>query len=219
MHTRVGAAALLAVCVLASPEAANASGPRWYGVAAWYNATTNIGSHVDMYVSQGSCVDWASGGFIAQVLWQGTDSNSGLNDWVEEGQSYGFDGKNISTFYWADNRPGIGYREHEITDIRPSVGSTYDVEIYWYTTNWIITLNSSVEGDSTSNPLYGKALETGLESTSPNSSMPYASSFRLSYRTSGSGWVTGWGNGTGIIQNSPAFAYWNLQNVNLNDGM
>ena len=210
----------LTVSFVLSPMGAAAS-QRWYGVAAWYNATTNLGSSTDMLVVSGTCADWnINWGFVASVLWQGTNNDTGLNYRVEEGYTYGWQGQNILTFYWADNRPnGGGYHEHPITDITPSQYSTYNMEIFWYHTNWLVTINSVDEGNSTNNPAYGKALETGTESTSSQSVLNSAESNNLAYDKSGSGWISGWGGATQLISNAPAYAYWNIADVNLIDGI
>ena len=211
----------LAVSCLANPMNARAQGQRWYGAATWYYADTNLGSHTDMLVSSGSCYDWSSGGFVEQTLWQGTNNDPTLNYWVEVGYTYGWKNQNILTFYWADNRPsGGGYNEHQITDITPPLWTSYDMQIYWYHTEWLVVLNGVYdEGASTNNPASGKALATGVESTSSASSMSGADSNSLSYDKSGSGWVSGWGSGTTLRQDSPAWAYWTLTDVNLTDGI
>jgi hypothetical protein len=82
-----------------------------------------------------------------------------------------------------------------------------------------VDLNGDLEGASTNNPASGKYLATGVESTASQSQLSGAESNNLAYDKSGSGWVSGWGSGTTLRQDSPAYAYWTLTDVNLTDGI
>jgi hypothetical protein len=208
------------IMFLANPMAANAAS-RSYGVTAWYSSPQSIGADVaKMLVVSGNVTDYASGGFTAQVLWQGTNNDGGLNTWIEEGYTYGWDKHNILTWYWAQNRPnGGGYSETQITDQTPHVGQNNDVEIVWALPNWDIDLNGvfeySVQGMV--NPCCGKAMETGAELTSTSSQLSDAHSYGLAYHDPVIGWVAEWTGANNWVTGG-GYAYWNLTHVNLIDG-
>lgn len=187
-----------------------ASVTHYYGVAVWFNAPQNAGTEANPYISSGSAADWSASyaGFIAQVLWEGTSNNGDY--WVEAGYIYGWQQQNIATWYWADNRPTYGYDEHQITSVPVTVGATMPVDIvYQGNDTWSITINDSAKNwRSTDNPPYSEYMSTGLESASPNSVLDGAYSSGMAYANLNYPWISSWGSGTELHNDSPANVAW-----------
>lgn len=193
----------------------------YYGIALWGSAPQNKGPYTDLYISKGSAADWASGGFIEQTLWEGPSNSPSGSYWVEAGYTYGWEGKNILTYYRADNRPnGGGYHEHQITSITPTVGTWEPIEITYVGNNqWNVYYNFTLQKDpngynsiSTNNPPYSEYMSTGSEATSSSSTLASALasaySSGMEYYTISGTWTSSWGTGTGLVCNSPASVGW-----------
>jgi len=191
-------------------------------VSRKFSTTTNEGGFANIYVPASGAADYASGGFIANVLWVGTGGSTDLSYWVEGGYTKGWHGDAIRTFYWARNTKANGYAEHKVGNATPTVGTYEPVEIQYTGSNiWSVYFNfvkaTSPDG-STANisALPNSAsLETGLESTSSGSYSANAWSNDLEYKTTGGSWSSQWPSGGTLVCDSPAAASWVTTNVKL----
>jgi hypothetical protein len=149
-RSTVGAAVL--VSALAMPATSLA---KVYGVAEWFNtATHQEGGRMTTTISPVGAADWSSGGHVNQTIWVGTNGATQLQDWVELGYTKGFEGANVLTFYWADQRPnGGGYHEHQITSVDANVGDTHKLWIvYIGNDKWNVNIGATNVATSVANP-------------------------------------------------------------------
>jgi hypothetical protein len=150
----------------------------------------------------------------------GTDNSTQLQYWVEAGYTYGWNDSDILTHYWADNRPYYGYYDHQITAITPSIGSWVEVKISYAgvvngTYEWDVYRNGTRYGISEDNPPYSESMVTGLETTSPNSTLADAYSNSLQYNYNGT-WISDWGGAT-LQCNDLAEVQWVTQYAEIKD--
>jgi hypothetical protein len=172
------------------------SPPWWYGAAWRQNGPVVNGSHAVMYLSGKGADDWASGGFIANVLWNGVDNSCCFEWWIEAGDTKGWEGQNLRTYYWARNvNVGTPYAEHQVTSITPNVGSYMPVQLqYIGSATWAAYFNYTPQsGPDGSTYLYNtnagaQAVQVGLESTSPYSYTGSTPNSQLDYIDGGSSW-------------------------------
>jgi hypothetical protein len=209
---------LLAAALLISAAAfpAVASAQHYYAVAQSISAPQNEGTECKMLVRDGTCSDWAAGGFIAQVLWEGTDNYANGQSWVELGYTRGWELQNILTFYWADQRPGSYYYEHQITSVTPHVGARYTLAIEYRGSNsWHVFINNSDKGTSSPNPPYSRFMETGMENTNGlnrmgSSSSPCDENGLIWQGTNGS-WSMLWPSTTTLYSDFGFVVWWHAQ--------
>jgi hypothetical protein len=76
----------------------------------------------------GRCLSVAnpSSAFVTAETWV---SYSASSDWIEAGQAYGVPEGARSYFYWADQRPGHQYYEHDDTAAGPDPLQGYDTSV------------------------------------------------------------------------------------------
>jgi hypothetical protein len=141
-------------------------------------------------------------------MWQGTDSNTNLGYWVELGAAYGNPQGAKRYWYWADNRPGGGYHEHDQVGQPLSLNTTYSLEVVFSSGSTWDVLGPFPFATSTGSPPHGSALEAGTEITSNGPrSVGHISS--LEYFDTSFGIHDGW-SGAKIFNTSggPATASW-----------
>lgn len=158
---------------------------RTYGAAQDLSAPENYGVQSYIFVKDGSAYDYAAGGHINASLWEGTNNSTSLSTWVEIGYSRGWNGSNILTWYWADDRPSYGFFEHRITTPSISAGTWHHLKILYSGNNtWTVFIDGSQPnnggGVSSPNPPDSNSFEAGLESTSECSDLGSSSSPEIS---------------------------------------
>jgi hypothetical protein len=178
----------------AAPAEACSLSSHCYGVATWFSAPADNGSGGNIYFDclySGS----PSTNFTDEELWQGTDSSSGLSDWVELGGSYGWPNGASRYWFWADNRPnGGGYHAH-YPGGSLSLDVYYPIEVvYDGSSKWSV-LGPSWSATSISNPPSGKALETGAEITD-NTAHAVGRINSLYYFDTSDNSISGWSGAT-----------------------
>jgi hypothetical protein len=196
---------------------------KWYGVAWRQSGPIANGSYANIYASGKGAVDWSNGGFIANVLWNAVDGYSSVMQyWIEAGDTKGWEGQNIRTFYWARNVPNVSptYREHQVLSITPSVGSYMPVELlYQGSSTWGVYFNFQIV--TSSNPygqsyLYnttanGTSVAAGLESTNPGNYSGAAPSAGLDYLQSSGSWAGQFPTSSALWCDPPATSTWDSQ--------
>ena len=225
-------ASLAAVAALAPELSASAGGAsNFYGIAIWENASKNNNAHVRVQVVSGYASDWLDGGFTEQTLWEGTDNDTTCKYWVEVGYTYGISHTADLAFYWAYMSPTNGYKSYRINNFQPIVGDWYDLNVAFASNisgqAWNVYIDGQLAlnypdnqpAQDPYNAPYSKCIETGAESTSPNSSLKDAISNQLQWQDPSSGQVNNTWPGSSILQVSPAYAYWLTAHWTVMDGM
>jgi hypothetical protein len=158
------------VCTAAAfagtPKASANCGSDCYGTTRWYPATSNSGAIAFLDTSRLS-ISNACTQMAVSTFWEGTD-NSGPIYWIENGIHVGVHNNgtcgNGVQFYWADNRPGLGYNEH-YPGGAVGFGVNYSFKIVFDGgTTWEVDRNGTNIGFSNSNPCCSTAIAAGVES-------------------------------------------------------
>lgn len=218
--------AVLLVSALLHPARAGAYNCRpnhCYGFASWNGARNSFaGSDTTILVVPLSYQN-AGGDFINHEMWLQDEHNGACGGnlcWVEAGYTYGSvaGGPIKAQYFWAHQRPNLGYNEFAVGDIPASD--------YWNNTDFSIArdpnnaswynvmIRSSVPGSvysvttSTSNPMQPEAIHTGTElsgfqgANSPQARFTYnrwiANDYNKYYQTS---------DGV-VIHNDPPWTTW-----------
>ena len=195
MRTRIigalSAALALAVSVIALPQA-EASGcvsPHCYGVTRW-PVTHIYGIEEDLESYLLHSTDTST--FVTSEMWLATDNSDG-GYWVEEGQASGYPTGSASPFYyWADNRPGLGYSEHDLSIAFDLNTAYHDYILYVGNNSWAVHLSNTVLGTSTNNPGPANWASAGSE-TNGSSNQVSAYAYAMQFEDVNSVWhTTGW---------------------------
>jgi hypothetical protein len=195
-------------------------GTPFHGVAIWVNAPPHNGVWAKVLVQPATTYDNGIGGWVSQVLWEATNNGSNLhtsNSWVEVGWRKGWLGANQLVWYWADQRPGLGYYQHFLggaPGYYPVVGHTYDVILVSNAPNtWTIYIDGVLtNARSYPNPGPARSAAVGLEFSNTCSQLEPTSSSSLIYRDTQ--WRSPWppGGPTGAYHigdiTPPAYAAW-----------
>lgn len=206
------------VSVIANPAVAGASLPceptHCYSIAN--SGTVTLGRYAELYVAHGNA-NWTVAGFVDQELWTLASSTS---TWVEVGYTYG-PVAGVSTagpnWFWADNRPGLGYFEHIPSTPSPTnyFGQYIAVATSYLGSNtWGIYIAGSLVGYSTSQPGGSVGAQAGVEAFRANSASYLATSVagNLKWQDYLGGWHSGFlDNATFVDPN--AFGGWYVTDV------
>jgi hypothetical protein len=185
----------VAVVGLALVSSAVASPPNnYWEVASWLHAPINNGVEGDVSMTSNQIVSNAD--YNRQFVEEGTDNNLAGTYYVRVGLAHGFANQNILTLYWADERPGPSYNEHQL-----SAGlwnTKYHLVVDWEGNNsWNIFVGNTHVGTSTSNPGPSVYMATGLDTSDPSNSGYYAVTNPMQWKNTSNVWSTsGWGAGT-----------------------
>jgi hypothetical protein len=107
-----------------------------------------------------------SSNFTTEEMWQGTDSDPYGDYWVETGGAYGYPKGDSRYWFWADERPGYGYSEHDLSSPAADLETVYSTLLaYEGSDSWNVYVNGSEVGHSVDNPPYGYYLSAGTEIT------------------------------------------------------
>lgn len=203
---RRGVAFLVSLSLLlAGPgpaEGADCGGRNCYAVGYTTSGGTNWGGGQARWTTQNYFApDWASGGFVSEVLWVYT--RSGFGNWVEIGYTHGWQGQNLRTLYWAECCP---YAEHRIIKSPGAVGSLHTYTIQQVNNNaYTVYHDFARVADSNNNPPWTFGVDVGLEATDRGATFPATTSDRHQYRDSGccSGHWHWWPNGSAFEDRPP----------------
>lgn len=146
----------------------------FYGRARWVPSNTNIGS--EGYV-EANCL-WVadpSNQWVDSEIWQGADS-SGLNYWIEAGETYGYPNGGTRSWFFARRRPSTqtfyDYMQWFPSSPALQLGTSYHFEFLYDGTfnndpQWTIF---APWGSPTiyEEPPYGTGLAAGTEITESN---------------------------------------------------
>lgn len=107
----------------------------------------------DEVATHASCISITSPStsFVTSETWM-VDYSSGQPYWIEAGQAYGYPSGARSYFYWADDRPGHGYAEHDDTSDPPpgtANGDNYRADIYHASSTSYLVYSGTYSGVST----------------------------------------------------------------------
>jgi hypothetical protein len=185
------------------------------------------------------CVDklwlaepWATNNaeHVNNTLWVGFDPTSGVfigNYWTEAGIAngvyggpHGSDNTNgTKRFYWADQSGQYGYNEHFDYNDVPTLGSSYYATVQYYSPPWwYVQVGPAYSSGSYHNTSVTSAINTGLETTSTNTSdvQETGSSRQIQwFDTSGTS-HTGMPNATTYV-NNPPYGTWYYDNTSWGD--
>jgi hypothetical protein len=169
-----GVTRLSALCVAgaALTASANASAHYYAGHVASVYGNADDGAFVQLWTNilHSTCTIFTQN-FVNHEFWYAFGSGQ---YWVEVGFKDGeTDGGGswphctTQDVFWADNRNGGGYNEHE-TGWRLATGGWIDFEVQTAgSCTWNVSWDDSVIGTSTNNcPLSGRFLQAGIETTS-----------------------------------------------------
>jgi hypothetical protein len=137
------------VLLLATAFPAEACAGRCYGRVRWPNpdAPSNHGAYGVLNVDclKVNNTDY----FVDDEIWV---ASSGASYWVEEGMAYGAP-RTDRYWFWADNRPGSQYYEHDRPDLAVSLNTDYSVTLQYDGSdgNWGVYRNGTQIATSTSN--------------------------------------------------------------------
>jgi hypothetical protein len=149
--------------------------------------------------------------FTTAETWLGFTQTG--NYWIEAGLAVGFPGSG-KYFFWADNRPGHGYSEHDDPTDYPDNLHYYYFDIDTIGSGQFDVLIGPYSGLSTgwSTSAIANQITTGSE-TNGGASAAYGLSSQLSYYTTTNadhaGWV--WGGGSTYTYSSPSS--WGFENT------
>jgi hypothetical protein len=210
----------------ASYNCGNVSSGHCYARVYWTRATP--GAQVYIEVVQLSCNPgwcYSNGqetGFIDNEMWFSQDNSY----WVEAGYStYTNSSGTTDDYFWADNRPGGGYHEHELQTvpggdyggyvsvvIAKDSGATYDVDFFSDTWNYT--------GYSTNNTMSSNKIWQGQElAGNEGASAPGANFIYSAWEGSNHVWNYQTTSGTEDITNSSwANGYWSAPPDGSNQG-
>lgn len=147
-----------------------------------------------------------SSNFVTEEMWLFTD-DSFSSYWVETGMAYGAPQGSTRYWFWADNRPGGGYHEHDLS-IPITLGTTYDDYITWAgNDSWQVRRGSSVLGVSTANPGPSHAGNAGEELTANSGAGSAITHFLFKRTSSGGVWTDSW-PGASIWTDDPPYGGW-----------
>lgn len=217
------AVSFIGLALAAPPAFANLYGIGWRNDGPVVN-----GSHANMYISGKGTADYASGGFIANVLWNGVQGSCCFQYWIEAGDTKGWQGQNIRTFYWARNVAGVAnpYKEHRVTSVVPNVGTYMPVQLsYLGNSTWAAYFNYQIQsGPDGSTYLYNttagaKAVQVGLESTSSANYSAATTNSQLDYVNSAGSWVGHFPDWSALRADPPARSSWDVQWVTQRNSM
>lgn len=156
---------LLMLFGASSADAQNCSlGSHCYLLDYWAPATQNEGIYANM---DAECLYEANPNstFVDEEIWESSDNSNDLAYWTELGLTWGIPwGSSGRVLFWADNRPGGGYNQHEIGS--GAINTTYGLLVQWIGGDeWAVDVDGYNYGISTSNPPYSESLEGGAEFT------------------------------------------------------
>lgn len=140
-----------------------------------------------------SAYDWSGGGFVAQVLWVYTQNSTSA--WMEVGDTHGWKGQNLRTYYWAEGW-SAHYYEERITRSYPATGTyvTYQIQAV-YDGEYDAYIGGQNYGSSLQSGRTPR-IDVGLESTSYNSTAGATQFYWMQYRTWACCTWSYWSNGS-----------------------
>lgn len=160
------------------PAAVSAScGSDCHGVTRWFPAPENTAEIAYLTTSSLSGITDYCAQTGYSTTWEGTNNDADFNTWVEEGIHRGlhYNGSCSNQglqFYWADQRPGLGYAEH-YPGGTVDLGTRYAFKIEYFggaTDEWDVYRDGTLINDSTSNPCCSLGMQAGAEGHSVGSS-------------------------------------------------
>lgn len=184
----LGLAAVMLLGSVGSASAADCSDPHCYGRVRWNPAPDNHGGRNVLNVSCLYLPD-PRGHFVTAEMWVARDGW-----WVEHGMSYGAPYGATRVWFWADNRPGYGYRE-ALADVPHALNTDYGNRIQLdqdHTDRWDLVHSGTfyaTSKDSFSAP--SDRLFAGVETTTLEARVIVRVK-DLGWQTTGGGWEYPW---------------------------
>lgn len=210
-----GALGTIGVGLPAAPALAATCTPasHCYGEVEWTSAEQVYGISETLNVScLGPMNAPTSRNFVTEEQWLTTAENTVGNYWVELGMAYGAPQGSSRYFFWADQRPGGGYHEHDLS-ISANFHQDYGDEIEYAGNNsWTVSRDGTVLGTSTHNIGPSYSANTGEELTA-NTGEAAATMSDLTHKhpaPGGPAWIADWPGGS-VSTADPPYGSWITQ--------
>jgi hypothetical protein len=167
-----------------------------HGTVRWSPSPDNWG--VDTATINVSCLRTPNGtgsDFITAEYWVGTNNDPNGQTWIEQGMAYGNPVGAQHYWYWADERPGHPYAEHDQLGLSANTNTDYQSSIHYIGNNqWNVLRGGNTEGMSVANPPNSNFLQAGVEMTNGNAFVDGIAKSLAYYKTDDtvhSGWNSG----------------------------
>jgi hypothetical protein len=184
-----------------------------YGIAQWAPAPNNGGAKNTINTS---CLRTPNtSDFITIEEW--VVGGSGGGSWIEEGIAYG-DPRSDRYWYWADNRPGHPYAEHDRPDLPSALNTDYVAmikqDVPGSSSTWNVSQDGTQIGQSVDNfSTPSNILQAGSETT-VGGAKTSSDAKALHWYALANGWTASWENNFThaiLITDSGYSASWSSQ--------